>query len=119
MEEVARSLSRKHTSDLSPEKLLALARHDTWLKSGRGRTLSSQYPGEKTDRIGEELLCYLRHELRLIVDSFWEGRTSMELVVQDSSTHLVGFFNGERPDRNGTTEDLHNDAQSLQRVPYA
>ncbi|MCS4056133.1 hypothetical protein [Salinibacter ruber] len=119
MQEMARSLARKHASGLSPEKLLALARHDTWLKSGRGGSPPSQYPGEKTQRVAEELLFYLRHELRLIVDTFWEGRTSMELVVQDSSAHLAGFFNGKRPNRNGATEGIHNDAQSLQHASYA
>lgn len=118
MQEMARSLARKHASGLSPEKLLALARHDTWLKSGRGGSPPSQYPGEKTQRVAEELLCYLRHELRLIVDTFWEGRTSMELVVQDSSAHLAGFFNGERPDRKGTSEGPHSNAHNHPQAPY-
>jgi hypothetical protein len=119
MKEMARSLAREYASGLSPEKLLALARHDTWLRSGRGGSPPSQYPGEKTSRIAEELLCCLQHELRLIVDMFWEGRTSMELVVQDSSAHLAGFFNGVRPSSNGATGGLHSDAHNLQRAPYA
>ncbi len=119
MREVAMSLARKHASGLSPGKLLALARHDSWLKSGRGGPPPSQYPGEKTSRIAEELLCYLQSELCIVVDTFWEGRTSMVLVVQDSSAHLAGFFNGKRPNRNGATEGIHSDAQSLQHAPYA
>jgi hypothetical protein len=119
MREVAMSLVRKHASGLSPEKLLALARHDTWLKSGRGGTLSSQYPGEKTSRIAEELLCYLRHELRLVVDTFWDGGTSVEMSVKRSRVVLAGFFNGKRPNRNGATGGRHNDAHSPQPAPYA
>ncbi|MCS4190711.1 hypothetical protein GGP51_002194 [Salinibacter ruber] len=119
MKDVARSLAREYASGLSPEKLLALARHDTWLKSGRGGSLSSQYPGEKVQCIAEELLCYLRHELRLVVDTFWDGGTSVEMSVKRSRVVLAGFFNGKRPNRNGATEGIHNDAQSLQHASYA
>ncbi len=117
MKDMARSLARKYTAGLSAEKLLALARHDTWLKSSRdGR---SPYPGEKTERIAEELLCYLRSELRILVDSFWEGRTSVELVVEGSSAELKGFFNGDRPCRQPLADGRHNNAHSRQHAPYA
>lgn len=119
IQEMARSLSRKHASGLSPEKLLALARHDSWLKSGRGGPPPSQYPGEKTSRIAEELLCYLRCELGLIIDTFWEGRTSVELIAKRSSVELAGFFNGEQPSRKDATEGLRNGAHNPQPAPYA
>jgi hypothetical protein len=119
MREVAMSLVRKHASGLSPEKLLALARHDTWLKSGRGGTLSSQYPGEKTQCIADELLCYLQSELCIVVDTFWEGRTSVELIAKRSSVELAGFFNGEQPSRKDATEGLRNGAHNPQPAPYA
>lgn len=119
MKEMAKSLARKYASGLSPEKLLALARHDTWLKSGRGGSPPSQYPGEKAQRIAEELLCYLQSELCIVVDTLWEGRTSVELIVKRSSVVLSGFFNGKRPNHNGATGGLRNDAHNLQRAPYA
>lgn len=118
MKDVARSLARKYAAGLSPETLLALARHDTWLRGGRGGSPPSQYPGEKTGRIAEELLSYLRHELRLVVDTFWDGGTSVEMSVKRSRVVLAGFFNGERPSRNGATGGRHNDAHSPQ-APYA
>ncbi len=118
MKDMAMSLARKYASGLSPENLLALARHDTWLKSGRGGTPSSRYPGEKTDHIAEELLCYLRCELGLIVDTFWEGRTSVEFITKRSSVVLEGFFNGERPYRKGTSEGPHSNAHNCTQAPY-
>jgi hypothetical protein len=120
MKEMARSLARKYASRLSSEKLLVLARHDTWLKSGRGGCPYSKYPGEKTQRIAEGLLCYLQSELRVLVDTFWKGRTSVELVIKDSSAELEGFFNGKRPGRGATggpQNGLNNDADSRQ-APY-
>jgi len=106
MKDVARALAQAHTSGLSPETLLALARRDPWLKSGRGGRSHSKYPGEKTQSVAEKLLRYLQSELRIVVDTFWEGRTSTELVVRGSSVELEGFFNGERPGRTGS----HNGA---------
>lgn len=119
MKEVAMTLAREHTARMSPEKLLALARHDTWLKSGDGRNFYSHYRGEKTDRIADELLCYLRSELRILVDSFFEGRTSVELVVRRSSVDLAGFFNGERPGRQAPSDGGRDDAHSLRQASYA
>jgi len=116
MKEVAMSLARKYASGLSPEKLLALARHDTWLKSGRGTR--SPYPGEKTDRIAEELLCYFQSELCIVVDTFWEERTSVEFITKRSSVELKGFFNGERPGRKGTSEGPHSNAHNRPQAPY-
>ena len=118
MKKMATTLARKHTVGMSPEKLLALARHDTWLKSRNSGSARSPYPGEKTHRIAEELLCYLRSELRILVDSFWEGRTSVELVVQRSRVELSGFFNGERPTRRAPAKDPHDNVQSRPDASY-
>jgi hypothetical protein len=119
MKDIASTLARKHTAGMSTEKLLALARHDTWLKSSRDGNPHSPYPGEKTDRIADELLCYLRSELRILVDSFFEGRTSVELVVRRSSVDLAGFFNGERPGRQAPSDGGRDDAHSLRQASYA
>ena len=45
MKDLASTLAREHTSGLSVGNLLALARHDTWLKSGRSDR--SPYPGRE------------------------------------------------------------------------
>jgi hypothetical protein len=118
MKNMAETLAREHSAGMSPEKLLALARHDTWLKTGPGRNLPPPYPGATTDRIAEELLRYLRSELRILIDSFWKGRTSVELVVQGSRTELAGFFNGDRPGRQAPVGGRYDDAHSRQHVPY-
>ena len=55
MKDLASTLAREHATGMSPEKLLVLARHDTWLKNSRGGSSYSQYPGVKTERIAEEL----------------------------------------------------------------
>jgi len=116
MKDLASTLAREHTSGLSVGNLLALARHDTWLKSGRSDR--SPYPGEKTDRIEDELHSYLRSELRILVDSFWEGRTSVELIAKRSCVELGGFFNGKRPSRQASADGRHDDANSQQHAPY-
>jgi len=118
MKDMAETLAREYTAGTTPEKLLALARHDTWLRSGGGSNSYSQYHGEKTERIEDELHSYLRSELRIVVDSFWEGRTSVELVVQGSSAELSGFFNGERPGRKVGANLLHDDVRNHNRIPY-
>lgn len=118
MKDLARALAREHTAGLSAEKLLALARHDTWLKSSRGGIPYSQYPGEKTNRIAEELESFLRSELRVLVDSFWNGRTSVELAVKRSSAELAGFFNGVRPNCGDAPNDPLESSHERQNHPY-
>jgi hypothetical protein len=118
MKDVAMTLAREHTAGMSPENLLTLARHDTWLKTRTSRSLHPEYPGEKTERIEDKLHSYIRSELRVLVDSFFEGRTSVELAVQSSTTELIGFFNGERPGRKVDAEGLHDDAYKRHHAPY-
>jgi hypothetical protein len=118
MRKMAKSLARDYSAGLSAESLLALARHDSWLKEQRMHGVEENR--ETIRLIQDKLEGFLRRELRLVVSSFWEGRTSMELAVKRSGVELVGFFNQERPVRppgvNDPFEDmLHNQQQS----PYA
>lgn len=119
MKDMARSLAQEHSAGMPPEKLLALARHDTWLKQSYSGDSDSHYPGAKTERIAEELRSYLRSELRVLVDTFWEGRTSVEFIAQSDSVELDGFFNGRHPGRQDAAHSLRDDAHSRKQFPYA
>jgi hypothetical protein len=88
LKRLAYRLAGAYAAGLSKGDLMALARHESWLDTGK-----REDAGQTADR----LFCFLRRELRRLAQSFWEGHVSVELAVQTSRVELVGFFNGERP----------------------
>lgn len=123
MRDLAASVSREYMGAISDETLLRLAEHDTWLRNGKfhGPQFGQkrEYPGDSLGIIAEQLYHFIKHNLRHVIDSFWEGQTTAVFTVTRDRVELVGFFDEERPSEEEDLNDPFEKMLGTQHAPYA